>query len=225
MIKKQKKGEEAPFILRFSSEPVHYRLPAPLHKELRITEVETDADDKSFQWAYSLKSGRPRNDEWELELKKGQKIKVLQDRGRDWLVVADTKGKIGFTHRSWLDFSGRQLRLNPLAAWNRFAEDASKIVQYGNLSEFPQLKKYMDTCTKAECMAVKENASSLGICAHDLRVLLEGSGCYAYEWVKNGRNMWHPDRFARHCMPEHAERLKVKAQELFVLYGTLMEGF
>jgi hypothetical protein len=58
-----------------------------------------------------------------------------------------------------------------------------------------------------------------------LEVLLRGSGSFSYEWLKEERNRWHPDRFRQLCDPGRSGALKLKAQQLFVLYGVLMENF
>ena len=79
----------------------------------------------------------------------------------------------------------------------------------------------MNSCIISACEPPRDD-TQLGICIHDLQTLLEGSGCYSYEWLKEERNVWHPDKFARYCHPDHKEQLKVLAQEVFVLYGILM---
>ena len=54
--------------------------------------------------------------------------------------------------------------------------------------------------------------------------LLQASGKYSYEWLKEERNLWHPDRFARFVHPDHMERLTLMAEQMFVMYGILMEA-
>jgi methylenetetrahydrofolate dehydrogenase (NADP+)/methenyltetrahydrofolate cyclohydrolase/formyltetrahydrofolate synthetase len=63
----------------------------------------------------------------------------------------------------------------------------------------------------------------VGICAHDLKVLLAGSGDYSVAWLKDARNQWHPDRFGWYCAAESVGPLKAKAEQMFVLYGLVME--
>jgi methylenetetrahydrofolate dehydrogenase (NADP+)/methenyltetrahydrofolate cyclohydrolase/formyltetrahydrofolate synthetase len=227
MIKKKGFGYEAPFILRIDQEPVHSNIPTA---DQRLQHLASLADDTHFKWAVSLKSGRSHQhaaelDTWELELKKGQRVKVLKDMGQGWYLVAGKKDIKGYVHGSWLDFKDRRFHEDPKTAWGRFDDATKKILEEGQISEFPCMRDYVNTCTMEGCQAVKDDPLSLGICTHDLMVLLEGSGCYALEWIKDSRNMWHPDRFTRYCMPEHADRLKVMAQQLFVLYGVLMEAF
>jgi methylenetetrahydrofolate dehydrogenase (NADP+)/methenyltetrahydrofolate cyclohydrolase/formyltetrahydrofolate synthetase len=57
-----------------------------------------------------------------------------------------------------------------------------------------------------------------------LEVLLRGSGRYSYAWLKEERNIWHPDRFSRFCQADFVDQLKVKAEQMFVLYGVLMQA-
>lgn len=178
-----------------------------------------------FQWATCTKSGRPHSKEsWELEVKKGEKVKILRDMGRDWYFAKGKRNTEGWIHASWLEFSDRKLHTDPMSAYAKFEHDVHKMLVPGQLSSFPAMSSYMDSCTKPECSLLKGKLAALGICVHDLTMLLEGSGSYSYKWLKEGRNVWHPDRFARFCRPEHAERLKALAEEMFVLYGLLMEA-
>lgn len=167
----------------------------------------------TFKWATSKKSGRPHpSDAWELKLKKGQRVKVLRDMGRDWHIAVDNKGAKGWVHGSWLDFGDDKVHTDSRAAYTQFVLDLQKLLIPRELHDFPIMKSYVNECSRAECKPQKEDASLLGICIHDLLVLLEGSGQISYEWLKEGRNVWHPDRFAQFCQPEQAERLKPTAE-------------
>ncbi|KAG9185831.1 hypothetical protein G6011_07162 [Alternaria panax] len=178
-----------------------------------------------FQWATAKQSGRPHKAEsWELVLRKGEQIKVIRDMGRDWFVVIDMKGVKGFVHGSWLAFGDRTVCKDAKAAHRQFMEDLLKLLNPGQLQAFPAMISYVDECTRADCQPLKEDISQLGICTHDLSVLLQASDKYSHEWLKEGRNLWHPDRFARFCHPDHTERLKLKAEQMFIMYGILMEA-
>ena len=85
------------------------------------------------------------------------------------------------------------------------------------------MTSYVDECTEPDCQLAKEDVSSVGICVHDLLVLMMGSGRYDYKLLKGQRNVWHPDKFGQFCHPDHAERLKPMAEQMFVLFGILME--
>ncbi|KAF1833646.1 hypothetical protein BDW02DRAFT_598908 [Decorospora gaudefroyi] len=177
-----------------------------------------------FQWATSKKTGRPHSqDSWELALKKGEQVRVIRNMGRDWFVVVDKRGGKGWVHGSWLDFGSCKVHVDAKYAYKQFKEDMEKILVAGQLCDFPNMTGYMDACNKPDCEPLKKEASLLGICIHDLLALLEGSGSYSYEWLKEGRNFWHPDRFARFCHPEHADRLKPMAEQMFKMYGVLMD--
>lgn len=228
LVKKQKSGEETPFILHFGQEEVHARLP---ETDYSLLPIDPTKEYSHFRWALCIKSGRPHGptqDKWELNLKKGQRVKVLESVNRDWHIVADQKGRKGYAHSSWLDFTDLRLHRAPedsKTAWCRYSDDVKKMLKSGPISNFISMTDYVDVCTKSGCKLTKEDQSLLGICAHDLGVLLIGSGCYGLEWIKERRNIWHPDRFARFCVPELAGPLKIKAQQLFVLHGILMEKF
>lgn len=92
----------------------------------------------------------------------------------------------------------------------------------GKLREFPPVKNYANTCKKVECQPLKKDKSLKGICVHDLSNLLQALGSFGRQWVNAGRNVWHPDKFARFCVQERVGDLKPKAQEMFVLYSILM---
>jgi len=218
-IKKQKVGEEVPFILRFGQEPVQTRLSRP---DLRIQMVPK-LNNGYFRWAVSTRSGRPHQDDWDLELKKGQRVRVLRDMGKGWYVVAGKKDTKGWVHASWLDFSDSRFHEDPRTAWDRFSADVNKMMRSPPVKDFLSMADYVDTCTSDGCMVGKGEDSGLGICAHDLQVLLSGCGNYSLSFVKTWRNQFHPDRFAQSCAPEHTERLKAKAEQLFVLHGVVME--
>ncbi|KAF1937632.1 hypothetical protein EJ02DRAFT_356414 [Clathrospora elynae] len=239
-LKKHRAGEEeAPFIFRFENGAIHSNLaieteptyqnqsdPQPdgrLQHGAQKTEHEMP-----LQWATCKKAGKPHpRDSWELEVKEGERVKVLQDMGRNWYVVLNGEDINGWIHRSWLVFDNREPMTKPKDAkdaYTQFEQDVQKLLVPGQLREFPTMTDYMDACTKRYCQLLKEDVSSLGICAHDLLLLLEGSDNFSYGWIKEGRNMWHPDRFARFCHAEHAERLKPMAGQMFVLYGILMEA-
>ncbi|KAH7383835.1 hypothetical protein BKA66DRAFT_529275 [Pyrenochaeta sp. MPI-SDFR-AT-0127] len=226
-LKKQQPGKEAIFVIHFGQECLHTNLRSSddVHQPDLSVQFVAQEPDVPFQWATSLKSGRPHpKDSWELELMKGERVKVLRDMGRDWLIVLGRKNIKGWVHRSWLDFGDCKLHKNPKSAYKQFQEDLQKLLVPGHMCSFPRMALYIDVCSKRQCQAFKEDVSSLGICVHDLNVLLNGSDRYSYEWLKEERNVWHPDRFARFCQPEHTERLKPMAEQMFVFYGILMDA-
>lgn len=175
------------------------------------------------QWATSKKAGRPNpRDTRELKLNKGERIKILQDMGRNWFIAQSSNKMEGWVHGSWLDFGNGKSRADAKATYARFQQDMRKLLIPGRLHNFPCISDYTDACIKDECKPLG-NGSLLGICVHNLQALLMGSGTYSYEWLKEERNVWHPDKFARYCQADHKERLRPNAQELFVLYGVLMD--
>lgn len=226
-VKKQYSAKEAPFIFRFFQDTTHTtrRLDAlPPIQDTDLQHIEREPDKpKRFQWAISKRDGRPHPGEpWELELKKGQKVKLCKDMGRNWYIVEGRNGATGWAHRTWLQCCGSKVHKDPRTTYFQFQEDMRELLVSGQLCEFPALSEYMATCSIAACEALRDN-TQLRICVHDLQTLLAGSGCYSFQWLKEERNVWHPDKFARYCHPEHKERLTAFAQEVFVLYGVLMD--
>lgn len=220
-LKKELPDLRTPFIIQFGDK-VTMDLP-PKHRAGQCLLLPDPDERQHFQWATSKKSGRPHPGEArELELTKGQKIKVLTDMGRDWHICVARNGMKGWAHGSWLDFGNRKLHQDPKVAFEQF-NTAIRNMFVTQLQEFPAMNEFMDMCTLEECNEIK-SPELLGICLHDLQALLEGSNRYSYAWLKEERNLWHPDRFARFCVPERAGELKIKAEQMFVLYGVLMEG-
>lgn len=225
-FKKQSMSGEAPFIVHFSQDKMYSNLtPSTTAPETSVQPVtSTSNEPKHFQWATCKKTGRPHaRDLWELNVEMGERLKVLQDMGRGWYLAVGRKGVKGWVHQDWLDFGDYKLHANPQSAYVRFEDDLKKMLVPGQLAELPSMASYICSCTKAVCQQLKEE-SDLGICAHDLLLLLQGCSSYSREWLKEKRNIWHPDRFARFCNAEHVERLKAMAQQMFVLYGILMES-
>lgn len=227
-FKKQQFDEAALFIMGFSGGEAHSNLGLEREPQAPAASVQRVAkkpeEPTELRWATCKKSGRPhRNESWELAVEKGEKVKVLRDMGRNWFVVEGKKSIKGWVHGTWLDFDESKDSPNSKSAYTQFHEDLKQLLVPGQLCSFPDMRIYIDTCTKADCRVLKEDGDKLGICVHDLEVLLHGSGRYSKEWLKDSRNLFHPDRFARFCHVEHAEALKAKAEQLFVLYGILMQ--
>jgi hypothetical protein len=229
-IKKQDPGKEADFVLQFEQQAMISRL-AQLPEQV----VESEQDEQhvhiakastgpeAYQWAFAKHSGRSHpTDDWELKMKKGEKLKVLRDMGKGWYVVRNMQGEKGWAHSSQLDFKEQRSHVDPREAYTRWAADTEELLKPGAVRSFPQISGYMNACGKDGCQQVKQEP--LGICAHDLYELLRGSGEYSLEFLKSQRNKWHPDKFARFCHPEHRDGLKPQAEALFVLFGVLMDS-
>jgi methylenetetrahydrofolate dehydrogenase (NADP+)/methenyltetrahydrofolate cyclohydrolase/formyltetrahydrofolate synthetase len=226
-IKKQHDTREATFVIHIYQGTIYTTADSvtkPAHGDTHVQHVERRPEEqKYFQWAFSKRNGRPHpRESRELHVKKGEKVKVLQDAGRDWYIVEGRGGVKGWMHGSWMDRGGSKVHRDPWSTYAQFQKDMRKLLVPGQLREFPRIGEYMQACTNTACEPLR-SGTQLGICVHDLQTLLEGSGCYSYEWLKEERNVWHPDKFARYCRPEHKDRLKTSAQEVFVLYGVLMD--
>lgn len=85
---------------------------------------------------------------------------------------------------------------------------------------FPSPRKWVrgggGACDRRGCV----RGEVLGVCHHDVRALLEGSGCLSVGWAKKERVRWHPDRFVG-----REEAVAVRAGEMFRLVQRLVEGF
>jgi hypothetical protein len=226
-IKKQRNAQQATFIIHIYQDITHTSdtiEAACTVQDNRMQHIPREPEKpESFRWAVSKQEGRPHaSDSWELKLKKGQKVKVWKDKGNDWYIVETERGAKGYAHGSWLAFYGNRALRDPGGTYAQFQADMRALLIPSQLRVFPSLREYMLDCTNAACEQLK-STSQLGICVHDLQTLLEGSGRYCYEWLKEERIVWHPDKFARYCHTDHKEELKTYAQEMFVLYGVLMD--
>jgi hypothetical protein len=89
---------------------------------------------------------------------------------------------------------------------------------------FPYLPGSLTTCALPACKMLKLEENSIHACHHDVERLLRASGLYNYEWLRQERLRWHPDRFGRLCAEEWRETGKKLAGEMFKLMSVLMEG-
>jgi hypothetical protein len=91
------------------------------------------------------------------------------------------------------------------------------------LSMFPYLPNTVTTCNLTACTMLKSEPESIHACQHDVEKLLRASGLYSYEWLRQERLRWHPDRFGRLCEEEWRETGKKLAGEMFKLMSVLIE--
>jgi hypothetical protein len=246
---KKQPGREPDFAMRFEPDETLLRLPAPREEPveaapglMEATQPEAPrgddagpsdirqlyrfedgwAEPKTYRWAVSNQTGRSHpTDAWELKLKKGERIKVLEDGGNNWFIAMRGDGKKGYVHATWLDFQDLRPHADPREAYARWTADTEKWLHSRAVRDFLSPSSYMNICMKEPCKPMKQEG--VGICVHDLHELLRGSGQYSLDFLWTQRNRYHPDKFARYCHPDNREELKAKAEGLFVLFGVLMD--
>lgn len=91
------------------------------------------------------------------------------------------------------------------------------------LTSFPYLPNSITNCTLPSCAFLKADDDGIHACQHDVEMLLRASGLYSYEWLRQERLRWHPDRFGRLCEEGWREAGKKMAGEMFKLIHGLME--
>ncbi|KAF1832698.1 hypothetical protein BDW02DRAFT_570787 [Decorospora gaudefroyi] len=91
------------------------------------------------------------------------------------------------------------------------------------LTTFPYLPSTITTCALTACSILKSEPDSIHACQHDVEKLLRASGLYSYEWLRQERLRWHPDRFGRLCEERWRETGKKLAGEMFKLMSVLIE--
>jgi hypothetical protein len=90
------------------------------------------------------------------------------------------------------------------------------------LAQFPYLPSAATLCKKDACLLVKEDPSGLRACKHDVERLFRASGSYSYDWLRQERIRWHPDRFGRLCTEEWRETGRKLAEEMFKIIDSLI---
>ncbi|KAF2010764.1 hypothetical protein BU24DRAFT_45494 [Aaosphaeria arxii CBS 175.79] len=217
-IKARKRQAEADFVLRIGASESTNRLSPP------DASVQLSQQPRGSQWAKMLRSGRPHtSDTWELMLNKGQRIKILEEKGNGWFVAQTLANNIGYVHKTWFAYDPPHLT-KTRTPYQRYIDDTGGLFKPGTIREFPEIKRYVDSqCEEVNCQSTKGLPGGLEVCVHEIRKLFQGSPEYGYVFLKEERNKWHPDKFARFCHPEHRDDMKKKAECLFVLIGCLMD--
>nr|GFD47804.1 hypothetical protein [Tanacetum cinerariifolium] len=83
------------------------------------------------------------------------------------------------------------------------------------LIAFPYLPAAVTICALPSCELLKSEPLSIKACRHDVEKLMRASGGYSYEWLRQERLRWHPDRFGRLCDEGWREEGKKMAEEMF----------
>lgn len=91
------------------------------------------------------------------------------------------------------------------------------------LTTFPPLPAPYPHCTIPACVLLKATPTTLNTCTHDVETLLRGSGQYSYEFLRQERIRWHPDRFGRLCAEGWRKEGCKLAGEMFKILGGLMD--
>lgn len=91
------------------------------------------------------------------------------------------------------------------------------------LSTFPFLPSTITTCNLTTCTILKSEVDSIHACQHDVEKLLRASGLYSFEWLRQERIRWHPDRFGRLCEESWRKTGERLAGEMFKLMSVLIE--
>ncbi|OAL03494.1 hypothetical protein IQ06DRAFT_374630 [Phaeosphaeriaceae sp. SRC1lsM3a] len=91
------------------------------------------------------------------------------------------------------------------------------------LSAFPYIPSTITICALPSCKILKSDTDGIQACHHDIERLLRASGLYSYEWLRQERLRWHPDRFGRLCEEGWREAGKRMAGEIFKMISILME--
>lgn len=90
------------------------------------------------------------------------------------------------------------------------------------LTTFPHPPAALTTCALPACTPHKSDPAGLRACKHDVERLLRASGLYSYEWLRQERIRWHPDRFGRLCEESWREEGRRLAEEMFKIIDSLI---
>ncbi|KAF2260923.1 hypothetical protein CC78DRAFT_584306 [Lojkania enalia] len=218
VLKKVEGAQDADFVQSFTPRDVVSRL-SPRQQLRQIEQPEKPEEDLHHLRKVECKrEGRVhRFDNWELHVRCGQILDLIQDQGKSRVVARNRKGEKGFIHKSFLDFS-----LIPEEAYDAFKKASEKLFASRALTAFLNLSQFA-SCSESRCQSQKGDARGVGICHHNLEKVLQGSGTYTREFLREERMKWNPDRLASICHPQNRDELQKKAEKVFVLIGVLMD--
>jgi hypothetical protein len=147
--------------------------------------------------------------------------KVEEERKRK--AAEDAKKKAEDDARSRAEEKKARERAQRISygAWQTACNLAFKSSQ--PIKTFPQLPPNACVCKDAGCK-LRRSASGLSGCRHDYETLLRASGSYSVSWLRKERYKWHPDQFGNRCDLSRREVLKRMAQEVFTIFGELIDA-
>lgn len=90
------------------------------------------------------------------------------------------------------------------------------------LTGFPYLPPAVTVCRLGTCASTKADPAGIRACKHDVERLFRASGLYSYEWLRQERIRWHPDRFGRLCEESWRDAGRKLAEEMFKVIDTLL---
>lgn len=166
--------------------------------------------------------GTATKDKRELPLRKGEYLTILFEMSQFWYIARNKEGRQGWVHSTWVTIVEEEPP-GPEKLYLAWKAKCDAAFAKGNISAFPELPKAISFCQAVSCTSLKAGPGGLGVCQHDVALLLRGSGKYSYKFLKMERNSWHPDKFGQRCALANREELKKKSEQLFVIYGLLME--
>jgi hypothetical protein len=90
------------------------------------------------------------------------------------------------------------------------------------LTKFPYLPTAVTICRLETCAFAKADSAGIRACKHDVERLFRASGLYSYEWLRQERIRWHPDRFGRLCEESWRDTGRKLSEEMFKVIDTLL---
>ncbi|KAF1812375.1 hypothetical protein P152DRAFT_458750 [Eremomyces bilateralis CBS 781.70] len=202
--------------------------------------------------ARATRNWTPR-DEFELKLKKDQKIFILTEEGPWWYTARTADGKEGYVsphivsldknHRgSEIQGSSEPPRYTKGSMFEKWVGKAEKAFNapMSSLDEFPTLPKEIiqkhsqKGCQIVACRVLKYGLAerpgteavegvAIRACQHDIIALLNSGGDDAWGWGVENHKKFHPDWFGRRCKESFKEKGSEMASELFVLMGQVCD--
>jgi hypothetical protein len=181
----------------------------------------------------------------ELELKKNQKLDLLEPKREWWYIARFRNGQQG-----WVP--AKHIRILPqlddyilgklFLEWYEKKEVAfgeeKKVEMDSEEAQAPGMRRgeklgketfpfpppEIDVCVKVVCK-IRKRDKGLGACVHDMERFLKagfgdvyGAKCL---WVES--LVWHPDRVGRRCKAEFMSEGNKAAAEMYVILGELIE--
>lgn len=185
-------------------------------------------------------SHKPR-DNLELELKKGQRLLLLEQKGDWWYIAFHPKSKkqgwvpakhlrilpqlddytLGKLFLNWYEKKERAFGGEKKSGMESITEESVRREMLCK-ETFPFLPLGIDVCDKVVCK-MRKMEKGLGVCVHDVEAFLKAGVGELYGskflWVESLQ--WHPDRAGRKCKVDFMVEGKKVASEMYVILQEL----
>ncbi|KAJ4292067.1 Phosphatidylglycerol/phosphatidylinositol transfer protein [Kalmusia sp. IMI 367209] len=116
----------------------------------------------------------------------------------------------------------KKLEIRSQSSASSVPSSSTAVPRANLLTSFPYLPPALTNCVLPVCALQKADPNGLRACKHDVERLFKASGEYSFEWLRQERLRWHPDRFGRLCEAGWKEEGKKLSEEMFKIVDGLI---